>query len=195
MHQSPYLQRKSHHYPLNRSLVRPLRRAADIGEIRHLALLWIEPRFLANTTVSLHQLIYPSCLVISMHSCSLKILHHLNITGCSATLHHVPWLRHWQKCDNEQTEHMRAAIMKQEARISHTDKYKICTLFTITWIPLVSNIKRLLTLQPSNYMLLFAFFWVFPRVLISYANVSKTLVCSIFIHLCRRNRVFRNVGI
>ena len=49
--------------------------AADFREeLKRLDLLWIEPRFLVHTTVSLYQLGYPSCLVISMHSCSLKIL-------------------------------------------------------------------------------------------------------------------------
>jgi len=57
---------------------------------------------------------------------------------------------------------MRAAIMKQEAHTSNTDKYKTRRLFTITQIPLMSNTKRLVMLHQSHYMLLHAFFWVIP---------------------------------
>jgi hypothetical protein len=43
--------------------------------------------------------------------------------------------------------------MKQDAHTNHTDKYKICRLSTIIRIPLVSNIKRLVMLHQSNFML------------------------------------------
>jgi len=163
MHQSPYPHSQRVATTHWKGVWWAPERATDFGEeLKHFALLWIEPRFLVNTTVSLYQLGYPSCLVISMHSCSLKILHHYKITGWSVTLHHVSWLLHWQKCANKQTGHMTAAIMKREACTSHTDKYKTCRLFSITQIPLVSNTKRLVMLHQSNYMLSYAFFWVIP---------------------------------
>jgi hypothetical protein len=64
--------------------------------------------------------------------------------------------------------------------------HKICSLFTITQNPLVFNIKRLVTLQQSNYMLLFAFFWVIPQSLNFICRRFEH--CSIFIGLCSGNR-------
>ena len=80
---------------------------------------------------------------------------------------------------------MRAAIMKQLAHTSHTDKYKTCRLFNNTQIPLVSDSKRLVMLQQSNYMLLCASFWVIPWHL--------NFICQCFGTLCLF-RLRRRVG-